>query len=394
MNDIKQFVKDTIASGNLSILGCVPESISKDHEFMLELWRINPNVVHWLYDNGATREAAYKLFDTPEVLMYEIMRENPGILLPRLKDIRKAYRGINNGSLKGFYNDKELMLKLMEMHNDENYGRCSYDNEFFNCNDLYRKLSKRLKRDRDIIYEANQYNHIFKDIEDEVLDEISKDKEFMIKTLSRFGCDIKYVYDRVKDDDDIVDAAIIQGNGFRCLPASGYDSEELMMSALKKGVNADTWYSCLSNRLKNDENFIFEAAKINSELKHPQYFPKRMLDDTEFMFSLVKENAEYAKYASERLRNDLSFIDLVINSRGFLKLAKVTYDGLSAFSETLVNDKERMMLVLEKLKRTSNEYRIRDLFNETSECLRADEEFIKFAAKRGYNISNAILEVA
>ena len=177
---------------------------------------------------------------------------------------------------------------------------------------------------------------------------ILADKDFMIKAVKRNGFTLKYASDELKNDAEVVLAAINGGDEWGC-------SAKALEFA--------------SDELKDDKSIVMTAVSRHSEALC--FASDRLRCDRDVVMAAVDQSGWALEYASDELRNDEEVVLTAIQG----------WDGVSCnysfaikhASEELKSNKEFMIKAIEL---TEGE-----AFAKASDALKNDKEIVLIAVK-------------
>lgn len=258
--------------------------------------------------------------------------------------------------------------------------------------------SDRLKNDRSFILHSLKTlqktycdnRHFFKDD----LLQFNNDKEIALEAVKAMLNVFPHLSDTLKNDKDIVLAAIIKEEGSDCLEYASKklrDNEEIFLAAFKK---SNGYVNYFSDRLK--KKYIKEIAL--SRIRNLNYFDSdnlfsilssltpKLKNDKEIFMMLVKKDLESFEYASNKLKNNKSFLlklykinpllfkyassELKDNEEFVLKTVKL--DGsLLEYASDRLKDNEKVVLSAIKNKSLSLEYASIRLRNKKEIAIKA-----------------------
>ena len=237
-------------------------------------------------------------------------REKANIIFKEvaLKKIRKDYNEFKNLDFR-YRDDKEITLEAVTMDGM-----------------LLEFISEALKNDDEIVTKALRSNPLalkyagskYKDNQNLVLKLIPRCPEvvefisprlkenFLIATeaVKRNGKLLKY-FPKFKNNREMVSEAVKQ-NGLAILYADKifFSDKEIMLEVIKQ--NQSTYLiTCISQVLKDNEEFMKEVCKIHKE--YIKYASERLKDKKEFILSFCSTYQECIEFASERLKDDFRF---------------------------------------------------------------------------------------
>lgn len=171
-------------------------------------------------------------------------------------------------------------------------------------------VDKKLKRDKDIVYEAlSNDNRDYEDIFDYVDEELKSDKEFISKLIEE-GCETIYPYineDLKKDRDYTLKLLKLNNYLFRHLDDNYKQDEEMIKEGLKDLDNIE-----YIENLTDD--MIFEMFKNNKEEilkelnKGELKIIKKRLENKVLVIKLIKDGIDIYKHLENILKNDKDII--------------------------------------------------------------------------------------
>ena len=177
---------------------------------------------------------------------------------------------------------------------------------------------------------------------------ILADKDFMIKAVKRNGLTLKYASDELKNDAEVVLAAIEGGD------VCGYFAEALEFA---------------SDELKDDKSIVMAAVSRRGEAL--RFASDRLRCDRDVVMAAVDQSGWALEYASDELRNDEEVVLTAIQG------GDDTCNGYSFAmeyaSEELKSNKEFMIKAIEL---TEGE-----AFAKASDTLKNDKEIVLIAVK-------------
>jgi hypothetical protein len=219
--------------------------------------------------------------------------------------------------------DKEFVMKIIK------FGKKPKTTSF----DIYESLSKRLKEDKEIIWEALKKDiyssyHIYYDF--------LEDKEFILSVIKNFGPSTTIFTCGLNDDDDVI------------------------MEAIKKdGI----FLEIASDRLKNDKNIIMTA--LNNNPWALQFIPEKFMKDKKLLKSLVKRDGEVLRALPNNILYNSKFVDkeiLEIAIKDFPE-CKILLEKIKKEEDTFYNLKDRgtgvigvLELVFQKIENLGEEF--------------------------------------
>lgn len=172
-------------------------------------------------------------------------------------------------------------------------------------------VDKKLKRDKEIVYEAlSNENRDYEDIFDYADEELKSDKEFISKIIGE-GNELIYPYineDLKKDRDYTLKLLKLNNYLFRHLDENYKQDEEMIKEGLKEVDNIE-YIENLTNDMilelfKNNKEQIVKQLKKGYGLKKI----KERLEDKGLVIKLIKNNIDIYKHLRNRLKNDKEII--------------------------------------------------------------------------------------
>lgn len=295
------------AKVSIDSLNYVGDELKSNREIGMALVNINPRSLNYLH---------WKSRDDKEIVLLAVSKN--GLALEyasgNLKnDKQVVLAAVNqNGLALEFANDK--------LKNDEEVVSAAISKSAYALN----YASKRLKDNKRIVLLAvNKEPIALKYAGNNSKD----DKEVILAAVSKNGSTLRYASKNLRDDEEVVLAALNSGHfSLENVGKRFQDNEEFVLIALKKQGNIN--YLGLSDRLKNDKQFLKKILKANPDfisqcIYNPFYsdllfetaiykiygfIPENPEDNEELMYTLVKYNPILFYKASDRLKNDYKFI--------------------------------------------------------------------------------------
>lgn len=172
-------------------------------------------------------------------------------------------------------------------------------------------VDKKLKRDKDIVYEAlSNDNRDYEDIFDYVDEELKSDKEFISKLIEE-GCETIYPYineDLKKDRDYTLKLLKLNNYLFRHLDDNYKRDDEMIKEGLKDLDNIEYIENLTDDMIiemfKNNKEEIVKQIKKGYRLKKI----KERLEDKELVIKLIKDGIDIYKHLGKILKNDKDII--------------------------------------------------------------------------------------
>jgi CxxC motif-containing protein len=212
---------------------------------------------------------------------------------------------------------------------------------------------------------------------------ILNNKKVILKTIELEEKGFFFVSDALHDDKELALAAVlIDATNFESLSERLRDDEDLAMAAaegngeylaefdyhVKWSYLDSCFFGLLSNRLKNDRNFIVNLiTNLYGAEFVLKYVSEQFKNDKELVLIAVKERGRVLEYASDELKNDKEIViealkndssafrfvskELQIDKKFIVIVLKTVPHILQFVSEEFKDDKD---LVLEILKINAN----------------------------------------
>jgi len=207
------------------------------------------------------------------------------------------------------------------------------------------------------------------DIENEVIEKIRADKEYMIQAVKQDGYLLSYASDELRNEKETVSTAITADNNgdlaVRSIGDELMNDKEFILNAMEI-VDEKTVKDILmmaNDELQNDKDVVLKAVGRNGfALK---YASKEMKNDKDVVLKSVKQNGFAIEVVDEQMKNDKDVVLEAVKQNGFV---------LKDASEEMRNDKD---VVMETINNLPSGIKIDDIDLCIGERLREDEEFIK-----------------
>jgi hypothetical protein len=207
---------------------------------------------------------------------------------------------------------------------------------------FYSEISDELKYDKQIIYNAYMNSYLKFHVLNHIPIEYKNDKEFMTFYIKIHGSNIRFASDELKNDDELVNLAISDGDNYEVLKYLNdtyKDNEEFIKNILNKNVK---FFEYISKRLQNKKEIIMlciEKLKlsedktnyilkfINEENKKDKYIVLPLVSmngndikyvttnlslDKDIVYAAVKNNPSSYKFVDRSFFNDDNFRKLLI----------------------------------------------------------------------------------
>ena len=235
--------------------------------------------------------------------------------------------------------DKKFICSVLkDISNDKNSNRDLKEN-FFSL------VDPKLKDDKDIVLEYISTGDKFPKKDLQYLDKLRDDREVMSELIEQNRYNLKYASARLKDDKSIVRKAV------RSTPdVIEYASEklrkdkdfviDLVLEAIEKKANDlhdVTWAYKYGPMIENVKDCLNDNKEIMKKLVHyeedfAKYLSDKLRDDREFILGVIKDrNSTILKYASPRLQDDREVIMVALEH---------VASSIQYASKRLKNDKE------------------------------------------------------
>jgi CII-binding regulator of phage lambda lysogenization HflD len=165
----------------------------------------------------------------------------------------------------------------------------------------YEKISDKLKYDKQIIHNAVMENYECKCLE-YIPYEYKNNKEFMKKYIKYNGCNIRYVSNELKNDEELVNLSIENEfrNGLEYLSDYYKDNEDFIKPLLIKYPRC---FEYISKRLQNKKEIIMLCIEKLKELNLDQNYNKILSlindinkNDKEIVLPLISMNGYHILY--------------------------------------------------------------------------------------------------
>ena len=155
------------------------------------------------------------------------------------------------------------------------------------------------------------------------------DKDYMLAAVRLDGRALARASERLKDDWDVVLAAVQQYVWAALDNASDRlkDNGDFMRAAVQENSSAVVY---ASDRLKDNRDFMLVAVQKNVRAALDNA-SDRLKDDENFMLAAVRKYTRAFDYASDRLKNDRNFVLAAVRENGWI---------LPYVSDQFKNDRE------------------------------------------------------
>lgn len=356
-----------------------------------------------MYNTGIKEELVKEFVDLKNVFLKE-----KGLIVENIKNLNK------DGSSNIVIEDEEI-AKYINKHKQTNLTQedivtcLDYEEEYLRYLGVIRENEsgetiiavnyEKLKYDKEYIINVlkNRGLQFF----NKTNKEIKNDLEFIKHLIDLFGYDIlKYcnssILKQFRDDKNFekhINSLPTKTFNPQIKTLTGLwgeqysDNEEQALYIIERYNNTE--FCNVSDRLKNDKNFVLKVMQINGLLLKD--LTDKFKDDEEIVFTAVKDNRLAFEYASERLRNNrelallavkkdgqpLSWIGKELSNDKEIVLTAIDNWGasLGAVGKELCDDKEVIMKAVE---------RVGWNLSYASNRLKDDIEVVKMAIKNDY----------
>ena len=276
--------------------------------------------------------------------------------------------------------------------------------------------SKELRNNEDIVKEAVAYDtEYFKFAGDKIKEQFPNvekftekilydNKEYALNELQHTMSNFNSVSDRLKNDKEFIGEIVTLGTGrnrLEFIPDKFKDDKDIVLKAMKTdGISLEF----VSDRLKEDKEVVMTAVKNN--WKALEFAPDKFKDDKDIIMEVVKQNGKALKLASENMQKDREIVLASITSTRY-----GTSNSLTTINEKFRDDKEIVMeamsysggygyeLISDRLKNDKEVtycYASQESFNITKilDKFKEDKEIIMRGIGSTWRESNYILENA
>jgi hypothetical protein len=311
------------------------EEIRSNSKIVLNAIKKNGNAVYFAHDTLKIKKEiileAIKYGAGTKIIPYELAtRENVFLAVQESLRMRNEYKisGVSfdvhlnidhiDDSLK---NDEDFMLKLINLDGQfiryastrilENYEIVS--KAFGNTKDFlfFEPKLKRFNNDKNLVLLLLR-NSSFISTLSYINYELRDDKDVVLCAVIKDGKCLVDASERLKDDVDIVLAAIndeANNNNLEFASERLKSDQEIVLKALEKNRSAIIH---MSNDLINDRNFILKITQNYSFyswdiLKLMESFSKDLKNDKEFILEFIKRTKDTAilKFCNQKIKDDL-----------------------------------------------------------------------------------------
>ena len=172
---------------------------------------------------------------------------------------------------------------------------------------IWKKISKRLRNDREIVYQAVKHNRL---INLYASDEMLNDRKFILKCAKGNGEILEFLNEKYRDDKEIV-LNCIKGNGFMIEHASERLrlDKQIGLAAIKKHGHG---FEYINEELKNNRQLVLKLLKKGAWIF--EYLSEKMRDDEELALYGCANNGWYIKFASQRIKKNKDIAIIAIKS--------------------------------------------------------------------------------
>jgi hypothetical protein len=318
------------------------QDLKKDKEFLKELLLIDPGSMEFV-DETIKCDKEFILNVIPEKNYwnsYYVLKHIPDNLKNDADFIFQAFMHCGGTALeimdaKLFFND-DLAIQVLKVsptcaikffnkfRSDKELAKTLIKNDTY----LYYDIDDKISNDPEILLSAGKLD---------MLDETYKNtKEFVLQCVTRQGRMLEYASDKLREDFDIVSAAVyndldalkFMGNSMRSnrilflsvanrldinLSFKYFDytllsDRSLLLEGIKNGMST----KFLDTEWLVDRSFVITVCQFNgSVLKRVR---KEFLEDREVVLSAVKSFGDSLKYADDRLKKDREIVLAAVKS--------------------------------------------------------------------------------
>lgn len=177
-------------------------------------------------------------------------------------------------------------------------------------------------------------------------DKYKSDPELTLIAVRQCFANIQYSSPELINNKSFVIEAIKQSNYFTMNLRKYLDDKDVMLEAVKKDSYS---LSAASDRLKDDKDIIL-AAVNNGGIHTLSYASERLRDDKEVVLTAVIKNPESLQYASDRLKDSELIVKTAMdrhNERNPLQYAserlRTNPELLNSNKEVVISDREKAM---------------------------------------------------
>lgn len=264
---------------------------------------------------------------------------------------------------KKYKSDKLFVLNLMKKINITN-----------NKSNILKYCSKELKDDIDIVKEAVFFDPISFKFASKNL---KKNKDLFLEAVKSGLETIKFIDKKLKDDIDVVKEIIKNSPwNIKFLSKKLRENEDMMLFALsREHLNSNPCYVFISDKLKNDKNFIKKALSVNATYVY-EYINEEFKNDEDLCFEALKFNTHLL----------FDFPQSIQKNKNFIKKAVFYYPMVLEIVDKEVQSKELYLLGLKAYKAKFSPVLtvIDELFHDNL------NEELQLILKKDMNIEDAI----
>ena len=168
---------------------------------------------------------------------------------------------------------------------------------------------------------------------------LQADRDLVLMAIEQNGCALIYASEELREDKNLVLKAVKQDGKLHILnhvDKKLLADKDFMLEILREEGSALKY---VSEELQGDQDFIFDAFKLNKKTEILNYVKKEFLADKNFMLKILGEDGTALKYASEQLKSDQDVV-----------LAAVTEnaEAINDASEELQSDRDFILSAIKK----------------------------------------------
>lgn len=281
-------------------------------------------------------------------------------------------------------NDKEIIINIL-LCNSKKYNTV-YEAQFTKN---YNLLFEKLKYDMDIVNIALKYNGKYLKYADDdtknniniignaiktcpeaiiyVSDRIKNSYEIISRLILINFKIYKYLNDKYLDDDEL--AMIIIINQVQLFEYSSYrirSNPAFVRLAISKNVSS---FKFATDVIKNNRNFIDRLLLISTYSTIIKYIPDVILNDEDFMISIIKKNIANIEYLPYALQNNVEFS---------IKVVSLFPDLYNKFTYNVQNNTKFILCVYDKF---DEKNKIKYINKINTNVNSANNIFIKYLVK-------------
>ncbi len=143
---------------------------------------------------------------------------------------------------------------------------------------------------------------------------IRDNKDIVIAAVSEDGRALEFASNRLQDDDLVANIAVNNdGVGFKYISNRLKDNEELLFTAIKQ-----YWHAIehASDRIKKDKGLILKATEIVGLVL--KFVDSSLQDDKDVVISAVSESPTALSHASDRLKDDEDVVLVAVTKHAYV----------------------------------------------------------------------------